>query len=119
MNFLVDAHLPRRLTHWLRLRSHDVVYTCDLPQGNHTGDSAINTRPVLEQRIFITKDADFVDSFVLRKQPYKPLLVSTGNISNDDLIALFTQSIADIEQTLETNEYIEISRTSSAAEVVQ
>jgi len=39
--------------------------------------------------------------------------------SNDDLIALFTRSIADIEQALETNEYIEISRTASAAEVVQ
>ncbi|WP_448544357.1 DUF5615 family PIN-like protein [Roseiflexus sp.] len=111
MNFLVDAHLPRRLAHWLRLRGHDVIHTRDLPQGNHTGDSAINTRSVLEQRIVITKDADFVDSFILRKQPYKLLLVSTGNISNDDLIALFTRSIADIEQALETNEYIEISRT--------
>jgi predicted nuclease of predicted toxin-antitoxin system len=111
MNFLVDAHLPRRLGHWLRLRGHDVVHTRDLPQGNRTGDSTINARSTLEQRIVITKDADFVDSFLLKKQPYKLLLVSTGNVSNNDLIALFTQYIVDIEQALTTNEYIEISRT--------
>lgn len=111
MNFLVDAHLPRRLAQWLRLRGHNVIHTLDLPQGNRTGDSAINARSALEQRIVIIKDADFVDSFILKKQPYKLLLVSTGNISNDDLIALFTRHIADIEQALATNEYIEISRT--------
>ncbi|MCS7158798.1 MAG: DUF5615 family PIN-like protein, partial [Blastocatellia bacterium] len=42
MNFLVDAHLPRRLAQWLRLRGHNVIHTLDLPQGNRTGDSAIN-----------------------------------------------------------------------------
>ncbi|MBP1467836.1 DUF5615 family PIN-like protein [Candidatus Chloroploca sp. M-50] len=111
MNFLVDAHLPRRLAQWLHLRGHHVIHTRDLPQGNRTGDSTINARSVLEQRIVITKDVDFVDSFLLKKQPYKLLLVSTGNISNDDLIALFTRYIADLEQALATNEYIEISRT--------
>jgi predicted nuclease of predicted toxin-antitoxin system len=111
MNFLVDAHLPRRLVQWLRVRGHDVIHTQDLPQGNRTGDSTINAQSILEQRIVITKDADFVNSFILKKQPYKLLLISTGNISNDDLITLFTQYIADIEQALTTNEYIEISRT--------
>lgn len=111
MNFLVDAHLPRRLAQWLRARGHDVIHTRDLPQGNRTGDSIINARSLAEARIVITKDADFVDSFILKRQPYKLLLVSTGNITNDDLIALFTQHIQMIEQALDTNDYVELSRT--------
>ena len=111
MNFLVDAHLPRRLVAWLRHRQHDAVHTRDLPHGNRTGDRAINSLSVQERRIVITKDADFVNSFILQRQPYKLLLISTGNIANDELIALFTQYMTDIEQALTTNDYIEISRT--------
>jgi predicted nuclease of predicted toxin-antitoxin system len=111
MNFLVDAHLPRRLAHWLRFQGHDVLHTRDLPQGNRTGDGTLNARSVVEQRIVITKDADFVNSFILKKHPYKLLLISTGNISNDDFIALFSHYLTDIEQALTTHAYIEISRT--------
>jgi predicted nuclease of predicted toxin-antitoxin system len=111
MNFLVDAHLPRRLAQWLRARGHDVIHTRDLPQGNRTGDSTINARSLAEERIVITKDADFVDSFILKRQPYKLLLVSTGNITNDDLIAIFARHIQIIEQALDTNDYNELSRT--------
>jgi len=35
---------------------------------------------MLAQRAVITKDEDFVDMFLLRHQPYKLLLVSTGNM---------------------------------------
>jgi predicted nuclease of predicted toxin-antitoxin system len=111
MNILVDAHLPRRLVHWLRLRGHDVLHTRDLPQGNRTGDDTINVRSVVEKRIVITKDTDFVNSFILKQHPYKLLLISTGNISNDDLMALFSHYITDIEHVLTTHAYVEISRT--------
>jgi predicted nuclease of predicted toxin-antitoxin system len=111
MNFLVDAHLPRRLAFWLQARGHDVVHTRDLAAGNRTGDGEINRRSLAEQRVVVTKDADFVDSLVVRGQPYKLLLVSTGNITNDALIDLFTRYIADIEQALRANTYVELSRT--------
>lgn len=110
MNFLIDAHLPRQLARWLQGRGHDVVHTRDLPAGNRTGDGEINRRSLAEQRIVVTKDADFVDSFVINGQPYKLLLVSTGNIANDALISLFSQCIEEIEQSLVTNSYVEISR---------
>ncbi len=58
MNFLVDAHLPRRLAEWLRTRGHNVVHTRELPQGNRTGDSSITARSITEARVVITKDAD-------------------------------------------------------------
>lgn len=38
MKFLVDAQLPRHLSHWLKQRGHDSLHTLDLPDGNRTSD---------------------------------------------------------------------------------
>ena len=96
MNFLVDAHLPRRLTQRLREAGHDALHTLDLPNGNRSTDSEINQVSARENRVVITKDADFVNSFLLTGLPYKLLIVSTGNITNADLEALFLPNIAAI-----------------------
>lgn len=62
MNFLVDAHLPRRLVYRLREAGYDAIHTRDLPRGNRTPDAVINDLSVREQRIVVTKDEDFVPS---------------------------------------------------------
>jgi len=111
MRFLVDAHLPRGLARQLQAAGHDALHTLDLPQGNRTLDEEINSISTAEQRIVVTKDSDFVDSFVLRHQPWKLLLVSTGNISNHDLEALFAANLASITNGFATFDYIEVSRT--------
>lgn len=58
----------------------------------------------------ITKDADFVNSFHLQREPYKLLLVSTGNISNSDLEALFLANIETISEGFDVFDFIEIDR---------
>lgn len=65
MKFLVDAQLPRRLTFALQAAGHDAIHTLDLPNGNATSDAEINAVSERDQRIVITKDADFVNSFLL------------------------------------------------------
>jgi predicted nuclease of predicted toxin-antitoxin system len=64
MNFLVDAQLPYRLALALRRQGHTAVHTLDLPDGNATTDEEINIISEREQRIVITKDADFVNSLL-------------------------------------------------------
>jgi predicted nuclease of predicted toxin-antitoxin system len=88
MNFLLDAQLPRRMTAWLGAAGCNAIHTLDLPDANRTTDEQINDVADREQRVVITKDADFVDSHLLRRRPPKLLLISTGNISNRDLEAL-------------------------------
>jgi predicted nuclease of predicted toxin-antitoxin system len=78
MIFLVDAQLPRRLVTLLRQAGYDALHTLDLPLGNRTTDTIINELSINEQRVVVTKDSDFVDSLVLRGQPWKLLLVSTA-----------------------------------------
>lgn len=89
MKFLVDAQLPRRIVYRLREAGHDALHTLDLPNGNHTSDAEIIAIASRDGRIVVTKDADFVNSFVLLRLPPRLLLISTGNIKNTDLESLW------------------------------
>ena len=88
MRFIVDAQLPRRLAHELAASGHDVKHTLDLPQQNRTPDGDITALAATEDRVVVTKDSDFVTTFLLHGAPPKLLLISTGNISNDALSRL-------------------------------
>jgi predicted nuclease of predicted toxin-antitoxin system len=111
MKFLVDAQLPRRLVLLLRQADHDAIHTLDLPNANQTTDTEINALAERDQRIVITKDADFVNSFRVLGKPRKLLLVSTGNITNTDLLALFSTYLPDLTQELQIHDYVELRRT--------
>ena len=112
MRFLIDAQLPRRLANWLRTEGHDAVHTLDLPDGNRTRDSELNAISVRERRTIITKDEDFVDSFLLRSEPHKLCLIATGNIGNQELESLFRGNLARIVSALDEHDFVELDRTS-------
>ena len=90
----------------------ETTHTIDLPQGNRTTDRALITFSLTEQCILITKDADFVDSFLLRHEPWKLLLVSTGNIGNSELLRLFQLNLDQLAEAFKSFDFIELNRTS-------
>ncbi|SPE55083.1 conserved hypothetical protein [Verrucomicrobia bacterium] len=98
MKFIVDAQLPRRLARDLAAAGHDVTHTLDLPLGNRTPDQDIATLAAKEGRVVVTKDSDFVTTFVLRGAPPKLLLISTGNISNDALSRLTVANLTTFDE---------------------
>ncbi len=110
MNFLVDAHLPRQLVLLLRSSGHDAIHTRNLPMGNRSTDAVILQVAATENRVVITKDSDFVDSHLLRNQPPKLLLISTGNIKNIELLHLFEQNLEQIIIGLTSFDYVELDR---------
>jgi len=112
MKFMVDAQLPRRLAASLKWWGHDVLHTLDLPSGNRTPDWRINEISIEEQRIVVTKDADFVNSFLVFGVPFKLLLVSTGNINNQVLEEIFTNNISAIIDALNSYDFVEVTQTS-------
>ena len=112
MNFLIDAQLPRRLARWLKAEGHDAIHTLDLPAGNRTEDARVNALSIREQRVVVTKDMDFVDTFLLRRTPCKLLLVATGNIGNSELARIFEDNLDDIVQALETSDFVELGQDS-------
>jgi predicted nuclease of predicted toxin-antitoxin system len=95
----------------LRERGHDAVHTLDLPRANRTTDQEINGISAQESRVVVTKDADFVDSFLLFREPWKLLLVSTGNIRNQELEDLFLANLDKLVEGLATHDYVELSRS--------
>lgn len=112
MKFLIDAQLPQGLAAQIRQAGFEAIHTLDLPNGNRTTDRSINELSVKDQYIVVTKDSDFVESFLLRREPWKLLLISTGNISNASLEALFSVTIQRVVEGLDTFDFIEIERTS-------
>lgn len=117
MKFLVDAQLPRRLAYRLRDAGHDVLHTLDLPKGNRTTDTEINDISIREGRVVVSKDADFVNSFLLSRRPQKLLLISTGNIKNADLEAIFVAQIPTLASAFANLDYLELTRTALIAHV--
>ena len=111
MKFLVDAQLPRRFCDWLREKGHDALHTLDLELGNQTSDSDIILIADRDGRIVVTKDDDFVQSFLLRNTPQRLMLVASGNIGNAELERLILAALPSIIEAFETDHYIEIGKS--------
>lgn len=109
MKFLIDAHLPHKLTSIFINKGLKAIHTLDLPSANTTTDEYINQLSVSEKWIVITKDSDFVNSFLLANKPWKLLLVSTGNIRNQELLKLFQVNLPKILLAFKENKFIEIN----------
>ena len=111
MNFVVDAQLPRRMKRLLQQAGHDALHTLDLPEANRTSDTVILQIAARESRVVVTKDSDFVDSFLLDRKPEKLLLISTGNITNAELEEILTSNLEAVVAALKANNFIELTRT--------
>lgn len=101
MKFVVDAQLPRRLARELVQSGHDAA--------NRTPDKEIAARAIRENRIVMTKDNDFVTSFLLHGVPPKLLLITTGNISNDHLSKLLASNLTALENAFSNYDFVELS----------
>jgi predicted nuclease of predicted toxin-antitoxin system len=108
MKFVVDAQLPRALALRLAALGFPATHTLDLPQGNRSTDRSIASVADAENAVVITKDADFVNSHLVSNTPRRLLLVSTGNISNPALLALFENHLTAIIPALESAAFVEL-----------
>ncbi len=112
MKFIVDAHLPKKLSLLISWKGYDCLHTLDLPNQNRTKDSEINQFSLDEKRVLISKDLDFIESLLISDKPYKLLYISTGNISNKMLLDIFTHNIKKIVELLEENRVVELTKDS-------
>ncbi|GLR16968.1 DUF5615 family PIN-like protein [Portibacter lacus] len=64
MKFIVDAHLPKKLSEFLINEGFDSIHTLDLPKKIATTDQEINEISIKESRIVISKDSDFYQRYL-------------------------------------------------------
>ena len=110
MKFLVDAQLPKRFCVWLDQAGQDAIHTLDLPEGNRTTDDKVIAFAEQQERIVVTKDDDFVQSYLVNGRPSRLLLVSTGNISNDDLEGIFQAHLDSLLSAFMTGRFVELGK---------
>ena len=108
MNFLIDAQLPARLARALAAAGHDAIHTSDLPDGNRSTDNDIAWRADSETRVVVTKDRDFRDGHLLAGSPRRLLVVATGNITNNALMALFATNLDILVAAFDNADFIEL-----------
>jgi len=91
----LDAQLPRSLVSLLETQGCDTLHTLDLPEGNRSSDDSISAKADQDERVVFSKDKDCIQSHLLLGSPRKLLLITTGNISNQELAS---STIAHPEQ---------------------
>ena len=111
LRFIIDAQLPKKLSDFLNNNGFNAVHTLDLPDKNATTDKYIIEFARLENRILITKDDDFLRSFLISKKPEKLILVKTGNIHNNELLSIFEMGITVIISLIKDHPLIEINQS--------
>ena len=114
MRFIVDAQLPKSLSDFLNWKGFDSIHTLELPDKNKTKDKLINTLSIEEGRIVISKDIDFLESFLINSEPKKLILIKTGNIPNKNLLEIFTKNLDLIIEMISRSNLVEISKTDIA-----
>lgn len=80
-----------------------------MPLGNRTPDNDIIACAMREKRIVVSKDVDFVQSFLLTGQP-SLLLISTGNITNAELEKVLHANLSGIAAAFGEYRFVEITR---------
>jgi predicted nuclease of predicted toxin-antitoxin system len=111
VKFLVDAQLPRSLSEMFKQFGYDSIHTLELPSMNATTDQFIIEMATTEQRVVISKDADFLESYLISGKPPKLIIVRTGNVSNTILLKLFETNLSTIISMLNRSNLVEISTT--------
>lgn len=114
MRFLVDAQLPARLARLLNELGYDAIHTSELPRANWTPDAEIAAIADAEDRAVVSKDRDFRYSHFLEHSPRQLLLVRTGNVSNDQLLAVFEKNLEQVVAAFDEGSLVELRPTSIA-----
>lgn len=112
MKFLIDEQLPNLLAEWLESKGHDAVHISGLTSDSDVriSDEYICECSMMEERVVITKDADFLNTYLVKKQPYKLVYVTTGNLRNRPLLDLFRGSLSQLISALETATVLELNQ---------
>lgn len=115
MKFLIDANLTFKFARVLKNKGFEILHTDDLPNKERTTDSELRKLSVEQNYTIITKDSDFLDSHLIQGIPPKLLMITTGNISNKELLGLFDKYFNIIIQLFSNYDLIELNNDSIVA----
>jgi predicted nuclease of predicted toxin-antitoxin system len=110
VNWIIDTQLPHQLATALKQHGQNAVHASELPGAHRTTDAAIMDHAMRTNAVVVTKDADFLAAYQLKRSPARLLYVSTGNIGNRALIFHFMRYLDVIIKELERGGFVELTR---------
>lgn len=110
MKFLVDEQLPIALVKWLTGQGYDVIHATALGKSIKITDKDVCKESMLNQRVVISKDIDFLNTYLISKQPWKLIYLTTGNTSNKVLIELFQSNLKQLIELFGKANVIELNQ---------
>ncbi len=65
-----------------------------------------------QDRVVVSKDRDFRDRHLLSKRPRRLLVVSTGNITNTELLRLVVENLQELIAAFAESDFVELGSDS-------
>ncbi|MBI5913940.1 MAG: DUF5615 family PIN-like protein [Bacteroidetes bacterium] len=110
MKFLVDEQLPWALVKWLASQGYDGIHATSLGKNIRITDREICKESIQQQRAVISKDIDFLNSFLIKKEPWKLIYLTTGNISNRELLSLLQSNLFQLVGLFDKANVVEMNQ---------
>lgn len=110
MKLLIDAQLPKLLADFFNWKGHDAIHTLDLPAKNTTTDAEIIEFADKDERFVVTKDFDFYESKIVYNKPLRLFIISTGNITNKELLELIDKNLENLVKITADCNIIELDK---------
>lgn len=112
MKFLCDVHISYKLVKHIESFGYTAVHVNTILDKWFSKDADIIAYADLHDFIIVSKDADFRNSYFLKKQPRKLIKINLGNTSNNRLIEIFSELLILLEKVDTSKAFlIEIDET--------
>jgi predicted nuclease of predicted toxin-antitoxin system len=106
MKFICDVHISYKLQRYLISQGHVAFHVNELPEKWNTRDKDICHFADTEDCIIITKDADFIDTYYIKKSPRKLIKINLGNIATFQLIQLLSEVLPLLQNVMQRERFL-------------
>lgn len=106
MKFLCDVHISYKLVAYIQSFNYECIHVNTILDKWFTTDADIAKYADENDMILITKDADFRNSFFIKKTPKKLIKINLGNISNNELEKIVSENLTVMESLDTSNPFI-------------
>ncbi|MDQ3846716.1 MAG: DUF5615 family PIN-like protein [Bacteroidota bacterium] len=106
MKFLLDVHITYKLRSFLQQQGYEALHVNQILQQSQTSDTATCNYAGANNFFVITKDFDLGDSYHIHKTPQELTKINLGNISNNELIATFSEILPLIKRVAASNNFL-------------
>jgi len=92
MKFLCDVHISLKFVKAIENLGYSCVHVNSILDKWHTKDEDLMKFADENNMILISKDSDFKNSHFIKVSPKKLIKINLGNISNSELIKIFSSN---------------------------